>query len=104
MKRLLFHLVNWPDFRGPDTFTLLVGGGGRGCGRVFLKVDGWSITIVEVDGLDGFLDGLKKKTGYVITHVGEVTRENGESFSSAQAEQLLALLHCYFSFVLAITS
>ncbi len=104
IRRTVFHLVNWPRFSGPEDFILVTGTPPQqslsGCGRLTLKVDGWSITIVEVDEVDSLLRALKCKGGYVISHVGVVERDDGSSFTADEVDSLFTILHCYFSFAL----
>jgi hypothetical protein len=104
-KKTFFHLVNWPKFSGPEDFMLMTGTqprqGFRRCGRLSLKVNGWSLKIVEVETLKPLMEELKTKGGYVITHAGLIEKEHGASYSADDLEELLSMLHCFFSFVLA---
>ena len=105
MKRAIFHLVNWPRFSGPEDFVLITGNppyyGLRTCGRVSLKVCGWSIMIIEVDNAGPLLKELKAKGGYAITHVGLIERNNGATYLYEDIDKLLAALGSFFSFALA---
>jgi hypothetical protein len=105
IKRTVFHLINWPKFSGPEDFVLITGAAPyhslRMCGRLSLKVDDWSIKIVEVNDVDPLLKGLKSKGGYVITHVGAIELQGGAAYSEDELDKLLAMLHAFFSFALA---
>lgn len=99
-----FHVFNFPEFRGPDDYILITGSppqqGMKGCGRAILKAGGWRIVIAATDRTDGLAKQLKTQGGYVITHVGEITREDGSTFSSDQLADLLCCLHYFLSFAM----
>jgi len=103
-QRTLFHLINWPAFAGPEDFILVTGTTPylemKGYARVCLKVDGWLITLVEVENNDSLQKELKLKGGYAITHIGTVEREYGSSYTVDEVENLFTMLHAYFSFAL----
>lgn len=94
-----FHLFNFPDFCGPESYILKAAGGWRVCGRTSLRAEGWNITIAATDKTDGLCEALKSEGGYVVTHVGEIRREDGSSFSDDQLHDLLRCLHAFLSFV-----
>ncbi|MCX7428720.1 MAG: hypothetical protein NTW96_24220 [Planctomycetia bacterium] len=104
ISSVTFHLFNFPDFRGPDNYTLTTGSppyqGGRTCGRVVLKANGWEITVAATDQTDVLTKALKRQGGYVITHMGRVVREDNATFSSKQIEDLLSCLQYFLSFAL----
>jgi len=99
-----FHLFNFPDFNGPEDYILTTGSpplqGARGCGRVVLKADGWSITVAATDRTDRLTKALKAQGGYVLTHVGRIAREDGSTFSSEELDDLLSCLQYFLSFAL----
>ncbi len=99
-----FHLFNFPDFFGPESYVLRTGEppleGFRGCGRAVLKADGWVITIAATDRTRDLEEALKGQGGYAITHMGQVVREDGTKFSSEDLDDLLACLHYFLSFAL----
>ncbi len=49
----VFHVFNFPEFFGPEDYTITMGQpphqGWTRCGCVFLKADGWTITIADTD-------------------------------------------------------
>lgn len=104
IAKAVFHLFNWPDLSGPDSYVLQIGTpphcGWRACGRFRMECDGWSITVAEFKNTDGLVKKLKETGGYAITHVGQIERRDGQTFSTEQLDKLLDCLGCFFSFVL----
>lgn len=105
ISAVTFHLFNFPDFLGPEDYTLStkneVSQMFRRCGRVVLRANGWTVTIAATDRTKEVTDALKAKGGYVVTHMGQLTREDKSNFSSEQLAELLSCLHCFLSFALA---
>ena len=99
-----FHLFNFPDFHGPESYILTTGEpplqGLRLCGRLVLKADGWSITVAATERTDSLAKALKAQGGYVITHVGRIVRDDGATYSSDQLDNLLNCLQYFLSFAL----
>jgi hypothetical protein len=104
----IFHLFNFPDFVGPEQYVL-VSGKPPLCsyevvGRSVLKGGGWIITIAGTDKTDAQCKALEEQGGYVITHMGEIRREDGSAFSNDQLEDLLKCLDFFLYFVLGCWS
>jgi hypothetical protein len=101
---VVFHLFNFPDFAGPDDYTLIFGerppGGFKRCGRAVLKAGGWSITIAATEKTDSLVKSLQQQGGFIVTHMGKITREDGSVFSAEQVEQLLPCVQRFLSFAL----
>lgn len=99
-----FHLFNFPDFRGPESYVLRTGEpplqGFKTCGRAILKADGWIITIAATDRTDDLEKKLKAQGGYAITHVGQIVREDGATFTSQRLDELLTCLTYFLSLTL----
>ena len=99
-----FHLFNFPDFRGPEDYTLAtkdeVSQASRMCGRVVLRAAGWTVTVAATDRTKELTDGLKAQGGYVITHTGQITRDDEATFSSERVSEFLNCLHYFLSFAL----
>ncbi len=104
ISKVIFHLFNWPAFRGPENYVLRTGTpplqGARGCGRFRLHVDEWIITVAEFRNSNEVIKRLHEDGGYAITHAGQIERMNGQCFSTEQLDELLACLGYFFSFVL----
>lgn len=99
-----FHLFNFPDFRGPESYVLRTGEPPlqefKTCGRAILKADGWIITIAATDRTDELEKQLKSQGGYVITHMGHIVREDGATFTSKQLNEVLTCLSYFFALTL----
>lgn len=98
LTRAVFHLPNFINFRGAPIVRPIASGTRYSLGRLTFSFDGW-----EID-LDSLLDDAEHRAaahagGHLLTHVGEVQRSNGESFTSSQLRDLLYLLGICFSFV-----
>jgi len=63
-----------------------------------LEADGWQISLQQVSGSEGIYKQLGEEGGYAFTHVGEISRIDGSSFSHKKARALLEALHFFFSF------
>jgi hypothetical protein len=98
------HLFNFPDFLGPEDYTLTtneeVSQAFRRCGRVLLRAGGWTVTIAATDRTKELTDALKAQGGYVLTHMVQVTRDDKAMFSSEQVSEFLNCLHYFLSFAL----
>jgi hypothetical protein len=99
-----FHLFNFPDFFGPDDYIFKYGTppleGRKVCGRSVLRADGWTITIAATVKTDELCKALDREGGYVITHVGQINRDDGATFTSDQLDDLIRCLHAFLSFAL----
>jgi len=104
ISRVRFHVFNFPEFSGPDDYALVTGTpprqGWHRCGRAILKADGWSITIVATHRTRNLSKGLRAQGGYVLTHAGEITREDNSAFSTDEVDKLLTCLQYFLSFAL----
>lgn len=104
LSKAVFHLFNWPKLHGPESYVLQVGEpprcGWRGCGRFRMESDGWLVTVAEFEGTDGLVKKLAETGGYAITHVGQIERADGQTFSTEQLNGLIACLSDFFSLVL----
>ncbi len=99
-----FHLLNFPVFFGLADYIVKTGEppyqGSSRHGRVVLEADGWSITIAETDATQVLAKGLSAQGGYVLTHVGQIKRADGSTFTSDGLEDVLTCLHYFLSFAL----
>ena len=104
ISKVMFHLLKFPDFWGPEERGLEAGERAGHCDsqcrRAVLKAGGWVITVVDTDKTYELEKDLDSQGGYVITHVGEIVREDATSFTSEQLDDLLACLHHFLSFAL----
>ena len=101
LDRVIAHWFNLPNWHGPELLeTTEVGINRQWYGRLALKVDGWTITLdVRPDHSDIWRD-LNKSDVYVMTHVMEIRRADGASFTPRDAEPVLTAMHGGISFAL----
>lgn len=100
IRRCVFHLLNFPDFFSPTSYALRSGNRTVHCGRVTLQAEGWSITICATANTHEMTRALKERGGWILTHVGEIVRDDGGTFTSEQAEDVLTCVHQCLSFAL----
>lgn len=102
IAKAVFHLFNLPDLHGSENYVLLTGEtphqGARSCGCLTLKFDGWFVTVAGNGNTHKVVKSLKQTGGYVITHVGEIKREDCTDFSSQDLESVLEFLTYLFAF------
>ena len=99
VRRVQFHLVNFHQYLGESirygsdqapTFTR---------GRLHLKAHGWRISLDEQWSTRKDRKKLKESGGYLLSHVGQITRPNEGTITFQSAERLLEILHFYFGFL-----
>ena len=100
-SRIVFHLLNFPNFLGPQQVFRSIDGKPYPKGRVILEYDDWQIIInavMDFKKLDNVISQLKGKGGFFITHVGMIKKTNGKSFKISEACKILDALNFYLSF------
>jgi hypothetical protein len=104
ISRVTFHLFNFPDFLGPEDYTLTTKNeesqAFQRCGRVVLQGGGWTVIIAATDRTKELTNALKAQAGYVLTYMGQITREDESTFSGEQLAEFLNCLHYFLSFAL----
>jgi hypothetical protein len=101
IKTAKFHLFNLPNFRGPENYILgTCSGGWISCGRVSLCHDNWEITIAATEKIAEKVQKLGDCGGYMITHVGEVKRKDGSTFSVADLMSIREQCRYFLSFAM----
>jgi hypothetical protein len=102
--RAIFHLFNFPDFVGPEDYSLKTVDGSRQtftpCGRVTLRAEGWNVTIAATGQTEHACKALRRNGGFIITHMGRIARDDGAQFSSQELAKFLHCVHVYLSFAL----
>jgi hypothetical protein len=104
ITQAVFHLFNFPKFFGPDDFVLTTGEpplqGRQRCDRVLLAADGWKVVIAGTQQTDKLTKALRTNGGFVITHVGQIVRDDGSNFTSDQLAEMLHCIQHFLSFAL----
>jgi hypothetical protein len=67
-------------------------------GRVILIGGGWKITLDAVSDIANIIKALKAESGFAITHVGNIEREDGGTFFDADIATLEEFLFDFLSF------
>lgn len=104
IQKVTFHLFNFPSFHGPENYVIVKGDPGLeshiGCEMVTLRADGWTIVIAATEMTSDLVKSLKSDGGFVVTHVGTMSRDDGTVFDDEQLDELLSCLHYFLSFAL----
>jgi hypothetical protein len=101
LKRVVAHWFNLPNFHGPVALTRTTETGEHWwLGRWQIEVGGWRLTLDVRPDHDRVWRNLHEAHVYVMTHVMELHRADGATFTAAEAEPVLAALHVGVSFAL----
>lgn len=92
----VFHLFNFPDFIGKRKSTIPLPAGYR---HIVLQDDNWQVIIQSLIETTEATDNYKKNGGYFLTHVGELSRTDGASFSGDEASEQYHLVASFLSFL-----
>jgi hypothetical protein len=83
LSRVAFRVMNFPEFTG------------RG---VLLEADGWQAVLYAAAETAANLEGLKSVGGYALTHLGDIRRGDGGTFTAAMFDEMQACLHYLLAF------
>jgi hypothetical protein len=101
LSRIIAHWFNLPDLHGPILLAADSEGGDRQwSNRWQADAGGWRITLDVRPDHDEVWTDLHKSDVYVMTHVMELRRIDGATFTPSEAETLLTALHLGVSFAL----
>jgi hypothetical protein len=100
LQRVVMHWFNLPDFHGPIALTRSSEVDDWWLGRWEMEVGGWKLTLDVRPDHARVWRNLHEAHVYVMTHVMELRRADGASFTAAEAEPLLTALHVGVSFAL----
>jgi hypothetical protein len=101
LDRIIAHWFNLPNWNGPQLLTSTEAGVNHlWRGRLVMKANEWTITFdVRPDHVSVWQD-LDRSDVYVMTHVMELRRADGTSFTAHDAEPVLSAMHGGVSFAL----
>jgi hypothetical protein len=85
LGRLFGRPLNYPD-------------GSSRASRIVLQASGWTITLDAVDNSKEIEESLENGSGFGITNVGRLERDDGKLFTADEALTLLVALAWYTSF------
>jgi hypothetical protein len=92
-----FHLTNFVDYSGEPIERNENGRTTGWVGRVIAAVPGWILTLDSVES-NTRLTEMARRGGYYLTHVGDVHKADGSSFTSGQLFELMDVLRLSLSF------
>lgn len=99
LDRVIVHWMNLPKISGPigldDSSS---NGGHRSSGRWRVDVDGWKVTLDIRRDYSSVMANSKRESLYVLTHVMEIRRMDGDNFSLAAVQGLIECLRVSLSF------
>ena len=92
IRDVVFHLFNWPYFWAREHLVVE--------DELELHAGPWRIRISQTEHTKNLVDTLKRTGGYALTHVGSITRLDGEVFSTADTSEILEGLGYYLTFAM----
>jgi len=96
-KKIIFHIFNFMNFRGVDSFTQLYNGTMYRLAYIDLKWKTFNIKIQSLPSTSDNIQYLKENSGYKITQVGSIEKQNG-LISNEEQENLELALRYFLSF------
>jgi len=101
LRRVVAHWFNLPNLGGPVALAWTTEAGEHWwLGRWDLEVGGWRLTLDVRPDHARVWRNLHEAHVYVMTHVMELRRTDGATFTAAEAEPVLTALHVGVSFAL----
>jgi hypothetical protein len=103
LATLLFHVINFPRFfeSGANSQSISHSTSSNGfvmLGRVVLVDSPWQIELQEMRETKAIAEKLRKTSGFGITHVGQLKRQDGKPFTAKEADEVLSDLHSFLGF------
>ncbi len=96
INKAVFHLFNWPDFWGEVRRV----GSETTFRAIELEAGPWKVSIYGPERTTALVKTLERTGGYVLTHIGSITRVDKATFSKADLDDLLQKLYLFFTFAL----
>ncbi|MBP5868419.1 MULTISPECIES: hypothetical protein [Streptomyces] len=102
LREIIVHWFNLPKWRGQIDLMARTDGSRTNWsgGRWVHETGGWRMTLDVRPDHSRVWSDLHKKNVYVMTHVMELRRVDGDPFTAAEAEPVLKALHIGVSFAL----
>lgn len=95
---VLFHVVNFHNFRGGPRSILESSSKKRMMNRIVLEAEEWKITLDELENTNDNVKSLGTQGGFAITHVGKLEKLDGQTFSGEEAREFLKKFTDFLSF------
>jgi hypothetical protein len=87
-----------PNLESPSGDTVFTPPNRRRAARLNLAAGGWKITLDRVENYDSVVDSLRVNSGFAVTQIGRLERDNDKAFTAKDAEEILNALAWYVSF------
>ncbi|MFG2926717.1 hypothetical protein ACGFYA_35110 [Streptomyces sp. NPDC048305] len=103
LDRVVAHWFNLPQWHGSAHLKAHAADGTPrlvSAGRSVYEADGWRITLDVRPDHEAVFSDVRQADVYVMTHVMEIRRLDGTSFTSAEVTPVLSALHVGLSFAL----
>lgn len=95
---LLFHVVNFHDFRGRPPSILEQVTNRRDIERIVFEAKEWKITLDQLETTTKNVKSLNSQGGFAITHVGKLEKLDGQTFSGKETTDFLKIVADFLSF------
>ncbi|MEM8720609.1 MAG: hypothetical protein AAGE84_15120 [Cyanobacteria bacterium P01_G01_bin.39] len=95
---VLFHVVNFHDFRGRPPSTLKHDSRSRDIERMVFQANEWKVTLDQLETTTDNVKYLNSQGGFAITHVGKLEKLDGQTFSGEEAKEFLKIVVDFLSF------
>ncbi|MGW4730143.1 hypothetical protein ACWEQC_13395 [Streptomyces shenzhenensis] len=103
LDRVVAHWFNLPRWHGSAHLAARAADGTPRlvpAGRSVYEADGWKITLDVRPDHDAVVSDMRQTDVYIMTHVMEIRRLNGTTFTAAEVTPVLGALHVGLSFAL----
>jgi hypothetical protein len=102
LERIVAHWFNLPNWNSPIPLAVMTDQNERRqwMGRWCLECSGWKITFDTRRDHGRVWQNLRGSATYMMTHVMELRREDGQQFTARQAKPVIEALHLGISFAL----
>lgn len=97
-RKIIFHLFNFVDFSGADSFINTEGSSRKRINSVTLNWNLYKIKIESLFSTKESIEILKNEGGYRLTQVGSIEKSDDSSFSDEEQKDLLEGLRYFISF------
>jgi hypothetical protein len=97
-EKLIFHLVNFPDYIGLPIRTESDRGIGAFAGRLTFENDQWIGFVDSIPETSHLGEEQKQNGGFYISHVGEIRAKNNQYLDENQLDSICSNLRYLFGF------
>lgn len=98
LKTVVFHVVNFVDYRSRQVIPEEGEGGFRNVYHLMLECDRCRFHMQSVPTTSTVVTELRSKGGFAVTHIGELRAKDEKTFTARDAEKALEALSHFLSF------